>query len=69
MPLIDGKYVTPNWQNGRRPPINAEELSAIGNALEGLTAQALISSNTMVVYNGGGDAGGDELEPAEEVAF
>lgn len=68
MPIVDGRYITPNWQNNSRPPINAEELTAIGQALEGLTKRPRISVETQVVYNGGGSAGGDLL-PAEEVAF
>ena len=35
MPIIGEQYVTPNWQNNSRPPINAEELLAIGAAIEG----------------------------------
>lgn len=34
MPIQDGKYVTPAWQNGGPPAITAEELTAIGQSLE-----------------------------------
>ena len=34
MPIQDGKYVTPAWQNGSPPAITAEELTAIGQSIE-----------------------------------
>ena len=34
MPIQDGKYVTPAWQNGGAPAITAEELTAIGQSIE-----------------------------------
>ena len=34
MPIQEGKYVTPAWQNGGPPAITAEELTAIGQSLE-----------------------------------
>ena len=34
MPIQDGKYVTPAWQNGFQPAITAEELTAIGQSIE-----------------------------------
>lgn len=33
MPIQDGKYVTPAWQNGGPPAIDAAELTDIGNSI------------------------------------
>lgn len=33
MPIQEGKYVTPAWQNGGPPAIDAAELTAIGNSI------------------------------------
>lgn len=44
MPIQDGKYVTPAWQNGGPPAIDAAELTAIGNSI--VTNQNNILTNT-----------------------
>lgn len=44
MPIQDGKYVTPAWQNGEAPAITAEELTAIGQSIE--QDQTNITANT-----------------------
>ena len=36
MPIQGGKYVSPNWQNGGPPAIDAEELNAMSDKLEEL---------------------------------
>lgn len=36
MPIVDGNYVAPTWSDNNPPPINAEELQAICNTLEGI---------------------------------
>lgn len=33
MPIQDGKYVTPAWKNESAPPIDADELTDIGNSI------------------------------------
>lgn len=38
MPITNGKYINPGWVNGHPPAINAPELNAISDTLEGLTA-------------------------------
>lgn len=44
MPIQEGKYVTPAWQNGGPPAIDAAELTAIGNSI--VTNQNNILTNT-----------------------
>lgn len=44
MPIQEGKYVTPAWQNSRPPAIDAAELTAIGNSI--VTNQNNILTNT-----------------------
>ena len=44
MPIQEGKYVTPAWQNGGAPAITAEELTAIGQSIE--QDQTNITENT-----------------------
>ncbi|MFR4088446.1 MAG: hypothetical protein ACLT1A_11435 [Dysosmobacter sp.] len=34
MPIQNGKYVSPNWQNGGPPALNAAELNAICQSLQ-----------------------------------
>lgn len=36
MPILNGRYVSPTWINNQAPPINALELQAITDTLEGL---------------------------------
>ena len=36
MPIQDGKYVNPHWNNNAPPPLNASELNAISDTLENL---------------------------------
>lgn len=44
MPIQDGKYVTPAWQNGGPPAIDAAELTDIGNSI--VKNQTNILTNT-----------------------
>lgn len=44
MPIVDGKYVTPAWQNGGPPALDAAELTDIGNSI--VTNQTNILTNT-----------------------
>lgn len=44
MPIQEGKYVTPAWQNGGPPALDAAELTAIGNSI--VTNQNNILTNT-----------------------
>lgn len=44
MPIQEGKYVTPAWQNGGPPAIDAAELTDIGNSI--VTNQTNILTNT-----------------------
>lgn len=46
MPIVNGKYVSPTWQNGGPPPIDQTELQAMTDTLQNLDA-------------GGGGGGGD----------
>lgn len=39
MPIVNGKYQNPGWQNDGPPAINADELNAICDTLEKLDAQ------------------------------
>lgn len=34
MPIVDGKYKNPGWQDGGAPDIDADELNAMSNTLE-----------------------------------
>ncbi len=34
MPIVEGKYKNPGWQNGSAPDIDAAELNAMSNTLE-----------------------------------
>lgn len=34
MPMVDGKYQNPGWQNGGEPAIDASELNAMSETLE-----------------------------------
>ena len=36
MPIQDGKYVNPHWNNNAPPPLNASELNAMSDTLENL---------------------------------
>lgn len=47
MPINDGKYVVPAWQDGGPPAINAAELTAIGQSI--VTNQNGITQNTQNV--------------------
>lgn len=44
MPIQEGKYVTPAWQNGGPPALDAAELTDIGNSI--VTNQTNIENNT-----------------------
>ena len=50
MPIQDGKYIAPAWQNGGAPAIDADELNDICQ-----TIQNDLYANIMVSYNSGGD--------------
>lgn len=50
MPIQDGKYVAPAWQNDGAPAIDADELNDICQ-----TIQNDLYANIMVSYNSGGD--------------
>ena len=39
MPIQDGKYVNPHWNNNAPPPLNASELNAISDTLENLDSK------------------------------
>ena len=34
MPIVEGKYKNPGWQNGSAPDIDADELNAMSSTLE-----------------------------------
>lgn len=36
MPIVNGQYISPTWQNGGPPPIDSDELNAISETLERL---------------------------------
>ena len=38
MPIVDGKYVSPEWKNDAAPPIDAEELLAMCQTIQRLDA-------------------------------
>lgn len=51
MPIQDGKYVTPAWQNGGAPAITAEELTAIGQSIEQNAADIQSANNNIQTAN------------------
>ena len=54
MPMVDGKYVAPTWNNGGSPAINATELQAMSNTIYKGTLYAEV-----VGYYGTGNSGAD----------
>lgn len=39
MPYVNGKYTNPGWKNGEAPPISADNLNDIGNALQNMSTE------------------------------
>lgn len=51
MPLVEGKYVAPDWQNGGPPAIDADELNAMSQKLEDTyTKEETIDSGVFALY-------------------
>lgn len=51
MPLVEGKYVAQDWQNGGPPAIDADELNAMSQKLEDTyTKEETISSEVFALY-------------------
>lgn len=47
MPIVDNNYVAPTWNNNNPPPINAEELQAICDTLEGIPNNYFTQAQTL----------------------
>lgn len=47
MPIVNGKYQAPTWVNGNRPAINASELQAICDTLEGIPSNYYTQEQTL----------------------
>lgn len=51
MPLVEGKYVAPDWQNGGPPAIDADELNAMSQKLEDTyTKEETLSDETYSLF-------------------
>lgn len=62
MPLIEGKYIAPNWQNGGPPAIDADELNATCQRLEDTyTKEEILSEQTINMYNKDPSATPDDI--------
>lgn len=66
MPIQDGQYVAPTWNDNNPPPINAEELQAICNTLASIpnqyyTQEKTLSDTTKEEYNESNTANPDDI--------
>ena len=61
MPIVNGVYVAPDWQNDQAPALDAAELSAISKTLEGLSALPQVARVESGSYVGTG--GADSQDP------
>lgn len=61
MPYLNGKYTNPGWKNGEEPPISADNLNDISDALQDITngsisgvqqGDSLLSSDFMLYITG-----------------